>query len=83
MGFKIRPYPNPTSGLLNIDFKRSYQECLLEVINESGVIVHSEYLGEVSTGKKTFYLSALDPGVYFVRLHLPVKDIIFRFIKVK
>jgi hypothetical protein len=79
----IVAYPNPTSGLLKINFKKPYQDCLLQVINESGASVYNENLGEVSPGEKIINLNSLESGVYFVKLHLPIKDIIFSIIIMK
>jgi hypothetical protein len=61
----IGVYPNPTSGIININFGESYHEpVLLDVYTVSGRLVYSErvYYGT------TVDLSAIEQGVYICRV---------------
>ena len=73
-------YPNPSSGLINIDFKNPHQEGLMEVISINGKVVYAEKISDVPAGKRTFDLSSLSDGIYFCRLRFPGEEIIFSFI---
>ena len=65
-GMKI--YPNPTSGLVNIDFRQDIGIVDIEVMNILNSIVYSGQT-ETSSGKKlNIDLSTLEKGVYFIRI---------------
>jgi flagellar hook assembly protein FlgD len=76
-------YPNPSSGLININFKNPYGECVVEVMNGNGNVVYVEKISDVSAGIKTFDLSSLSDGIYFCRLRFPKEELIFSIILVK
>jgi hypothetical protein len=76
-------YPNPSKGLLNINFRNPAKECLVQVISESGRVEYNEKLADVQAGVKTFDLSALANGSYYCTLRFPEKTIIFSIILVK
>ena len=82
-GEDVRVFPNPTTGLLKIDFKRSFSGCLVNIVSETGAQVYTERFSETVSGVKTFDLSSLAPGPYYVTLHTPEKDITFMIIRVK
>jgi hypothetical protein len=79
----IRAFPNPTTGLLNIDFKHAVSECNVQVINDAGIQVYIERFTDVQVGIKTLDLSSLSAGAYFIALHMPGKDVSFRIIRIK
>jgi len=79
----IRVYPNPSSGIFSIDFKRPLEEGVLELINDGGKIVYNEKLSGIPAGVKTFDLSALSDGIYYCRIRFLKEEIIFRVILVK
>jgi hypothetical protein len=79
----IRAYPNPSSGIFSIDFKRPLEEGVLELINDGGKIVYNERLSGIPAGVKTFDLSALSDGIYYCRIRFQKEEIIFRVILVK
>lgn len=76
-------YPNPTTGLLNIDFKNPSKECTLRIINEAGQSVFSERISDFTTGLRTFDLSGLSAGVYYCTLRFPDKAVVFSVILTK
>jgi len=78
----IRVFPNPTTGLLKIEFKKTYESCIVNIINEAGMLVFDERISESVSGLKTFDLSSLSPGAYYVTLHTPDKDITFTVIRI-
>lgn len=74
-------YPNPTSGLITIDFKNIFSSSgtMLEIYNISGSKVYSRLIER--TGDFTFGadLSYLSPGIYFLkysRFDKPLKIVI-------
>jgi hypothetical protein len=79
----IKVYPNPTSGLLNIEFKIPHDETLLSVIDESGKVVYNESLTNVPVGLKTLDLTGIPSGSYFCRLRFRNDEIVFRVMVVK
>jgi flagellar hook assembly protein FlgD len=79
----ITVYPNPSSGLVNIDFKDPHDECFVEIMNDDGKVVYNEKLTGVPAGLKTFNLSGNDNGIYFFRLRFSTNEIVFRVILLK
>ena len=79
----INVYPNPTSGIINLDFKNPGKECLIKIINEAGKIEYTEKISDVQAGTKTLDLSRLQNGSYYCILRFPEKDIVFTIIIVK
>ena len=79
----VNVYPNPSTGLLNIDFKHPEKECLVQVINEAGKLVYNEKISDIQTGIRTFDLTRLPAGIYYCTLHFPEKDVVFSIILVK
>ncbi|MDQ1296329.1 MAG: hypothetical protein QG611_307 [Bacteroidota bacterium] len=73
-------YPNPSSGLINIDFKNPHREGVIEVISVNGKVVYTEKISDVPAGKRTFDLSSLSDGIYFCRLRFLNEEIIFSVI---
>jgi hypothetical protein len=79
----IKVYPNPTSGILNIEFKKAADVRLISVINEAGNKVFEEKTENSPVGLKTFDFSNLAPGPYFMVLHTFNNDITFMFVRTK
>lgn len=77
----IRVYPNPTSGLVNIDFKREAIACNIRISNNAGVLVYKEVMADVPIGVKALDLSLLAPGAYWVTLEMPGKFVTFMIIR--
>jgi hypothetical protein len=76
-------YPNPTSGILNLDFKKSEKECLIKIINEAGKVEFTQKITDVQAGPRSLDLSRLQNGNYYCILHLLEKDIVFSIILLK
>jgi len=76
-------YPNPSSGMIKIDFKKSEDECLIQVFSETGLLVHNERILNLQAGTRSFDLTALPSGIYYCTLHLQHKDLVFRIILAK
>jgi hypothetical protein len=76
-GKDIIVYPNPSTGLVNINFKQSEKECFVQIINETGRIVYNEKISDLQAGIRTLDLTRLPGGIYYCTLHLPEKDIVF------
>jgi|WetSurMetagenome_2_1015567.scaffolds.fasta_scaffold04825_3 hypothetical protein len=82
-GKDINVYPNPSKGLLNIDFKHPERECMLQIVNELGQNVHNEKIPDLTAGIRTFDFSRLPAGLYYCTLHFPSKDVVFSIIRAK
>ena len=76
-------YPNPSSGLLNINFKNFEKECVVRIINETGQLVHLEKSSDIQAGIKTIDLTGLPAGIYYCTLRFPRKDLVFRIVLVR
>lgn len=74
---ELNIYPNPTSGILNLDFKLPQKDCQIRILNSAGVAIYTENVHEISMGIKTLDLTFLPAGVYYCILHYPHKDVIF------
>ena len=73
----ISVWPNPTSGLVNINFKNPKKEILVQFASNDGKIVHSKILSNISTGIQTFDLSGKPTGLYFCRIISGSDQIVF------
>ena len=61
-------YPNPTTGILNIDFDQNTGPTEIIVVNTLNDVVYS-YSSETLTGKKlNIDLSKLGKGIYFIKI---------------
>jgi hypothetical protein len=62
-------YPNPTSGLINVDLEESAGFSELQVINPQGSVVYRKDLKNLMPGKTTIVadLSKYPKGVYLLR----------------
>jgi flagellar hook assembly protein FlgD len=73
-------YPNPSTGLFKIDFKNRESNCLLQVFNEAGVLVHNEQIRDLYPGERSFDLTSLPSGIYYCTIHLSHKELVFRIV---
>ena len=65
--FKL--YPNPTNGLLSIDFPRLLNEdCQIELFDQKGSLVETLYSGEISNKLMNIDISNNTPGFYYVSI---------------
>jgi hypothetical protein len=66
---KISIYPNPTTGLINIDLEDSEGFTELQVLNPQGYVVYEKDLGNLMPGKSKIVadLSAFPAGIYLLR----------------
>jgi hypothetical protein len=76
-------YPNPSSGLLNVDFKYSLKMCTVDIINGTGRLVYNEKIFNLEPGPRIFDLTGLPAGIYYCTLHMPAKDLVFSIILTK
>jgi hypothetical protein len=76
-------YPNPSSGLLKIDFKQPAADCIVKIITNSGQVAYTERLTDIETGTRTLDLTSLNAGNYLCVLHFPGRDVVFSVILVK
>ncbi|MFC2114800.1 T9SS type A sorting domain-containing protein, partial [Bacteroidota bacterium] len=62
---RISIYPNPTDGIVKLEFNNPVENTWIKIINVTGQLVYSEYLENV-TSIKTLDLSAFDKGIYIL-----------------
>ena len=68
-------YPNPTTGLVNVDFESSEKTIDLEVLDVLGKsILRSTSKHSGGLFQKTLDLSALQEGIYFVKISVGEKS---------
>lgn len=63
----ISIYPNPTDGIIKLEFSNTIENTWIRIINVTGQVVYSEYLENLS-GIKTLDLSELNKGVYIISI---------------
>lgn len=59
-------YPNPTTGELNIDLKKTYKNVTMTLSNINGSVVHNEKLKEANFISRQFNYPK---GLYILKLH--------------
>ena len=80
---ELNVYPNPSDGLLKINFKSPEKEVLINVINEAGRVVYTERIKDLQQGIHTLDLTRLAKGNYYCTMHFPGRDVVFDVILVK
>lgn len=65
-------YPNPTEGLLNVKFIRSYSNVSASIFNNLGQIVEIHTLGK---GSAFAFKTNLPNGVYFVKIYTQSEEL--------
>ncbi len=70
----IRIYPNPTSGIITIDFGQNTGAVEIAVVNTLNKIVYSGSLKTMNGKKMNIDLSDLSKGIYFIRLKTDRSD---------
>ena len=71
-------FPNPTSGLLTINYKLQSTEQPLEIYNSVGKLVYLDVLngGNEIMNEKIIHLGKLESGVYFIKVENLIKKVI-------
>jgi secreted PhoX family phosphatase len=65
-------YPNPTSGIVNIQFNLKQAGLVnIDVVDISGNVVLSPINKEFSSGENTVQFQLNDSGIYFVKVYTP------------
>ncbi len=76
MGISI--FPNPTSGLLNIKFKKQHYGLDISVFDLSGRVIYKKILPK--SDSYTIDLSHLPKSIYIVKLNVDKEDLVFRLV---
>ena len=71
-------YPNPSSGILNVNFINAIENVNLQIIDVSGQIVFSEVN---LSANKTIDISSLQSGMYVVKINQDGKNFLQKIIK--
>ena len=65
---KVKLFPNPTKGSVNVAFKTMESDCLIQVANSVGDIVYEAKVAKGTTGMQTFDLRNNANGVYLINI---------------
>jgi hypothetical protein len=74
----INVFPNPTSGMLNVEFEKQLETLDISVFDLVGRIVFKEHLS--GSDKYSFDLSFLEKSIYIVKLNLGNDEAVFRLV---
>jgi hypothetical protein len=73
-------YPNPTNGKITIEFKRYYDNIILNVTNMQGMsVLNQTFESELKT--ILLDLNEFEPGIYIIKLITQDKTSLFRIFK--
>jgi hypothetical protein len=73
---RIRIYPNPTDGLLNVKLEKQHDSNLLSVYSTDG-----RKIMDVLANNTAIDVSTLLPGIYFLRVNQNSTNQFLKFIK--
>jgi hypothetical protein len=76
---EINVFPNPTTGLVNIDLKDAGKGSNIMIENQAGQLVYSEKVPQGNNGIKTIDLSNFSNGVYFVKIQNDTQSNILKY----
>jgi hypothetical protein len=62
----VRVYPNPSSGIVNVEFGVEYENVRVEVLNTLGQVIASENANNLQ--HVSFHMSYHPAGVYFIQV---------------
>lgn len=75
---KIKIYPNPSSGVINISHPEFKEDAILKVFNENGSLIFSKKIKK-KTNNSLFYLN-IPKGFYSIELQSESKTLTNKFI---
>jgi hypothetical protein len=67
----IMVYPNPTSGILVIEFSEKYTDIEINVYDLTGRVVYNRYYDEAVNNSLQITINHLQDGLYFLQLNTP------------
>lgn len=76
----ISVFPNPSKGIVNLDFKNPMQSAKVTVENESGAIIYSTNLENDFTGNLNLDLNDYAKGIYFVKVTTKENKFIYKLL---
>lgn len=79
----LRVYPNPSSGVINVNISNIESEVVLDLISMSGSIIYSDTMNtEQSNFSKQLDLSSFERGVYFVRVYNSNQNLVKKIVMI-
>ncbi len=67
--YAVSTFPNPTSSVLNINWvNNSNETVMLDIVNEAGITVYQQNVSGTGLMQKQIDMSALSPGIYYLRI---------------
>ena len=79
-GEMIKVYPNPTAGIINIDFNKLVNSGKIVISNPLGIRIYEEKFGQISNLLKSIDLNKYANGIYFVDIQLIDKQFRYKII---
>ncbi len=74
---EISVYPNPTNGVLNVDFKNASS---IKVLNTLGSVIYEAKTDQPTEGTKNIDLSSFSNGIYFINVSNGKESLNYKFI---
>ncbi len=64
----LKIYPNPTNGIVKIDFQQPANDCQIQVVNLNGLVVYDNEIPNGKLGVEAVDLSKFTNGIYLVNV---------------
>lgn len=65
----VNVFPNPSNGVINLNFQEELPDVIIEVSDFSGKILYSEKYQQITLGVKTLDISDMPPGMYLMTIY--------------
>ena len=64
----LNVFPNPTSGIVNIDLKSFQAVSKIQLLNTNGQVLFEKFISGTTSGVKSFDLSKYPKGIYLINI---------------
>jgi len=64
----LNVFPNPTSGIVNIDLKSFQAVSKIQLLNTNGQVLFEKFISGATSGVKSFDLSKYPKGIYLINI---------------
>jgi len=79
----LKVYPNPASGIININIQNVESEAVLDLVSLTGNVIYSDTMQtQQSNFSKQIDLSSFERGVYFVRIYGSSQNLVQKIIMI-
>jgi len=74
-------YPNPTTGMVYINFSQNLSSAAMYLLTTKGSLVHHQQITDVQAGVRIpMHLQGFTPGVYFLKIHSTIASEVLRVV---